>query len=137
MTSNGFNFASPMSDFEEVTIEKLGGRLTVRGTTLVRADTTYMQGHFPEFRILPGVFLIEAVRHVVAAAFRQSRPGIPEFFTIHSARFVAPVLPGDTVGVIATVEEAEGSSPFAVVAECVRSDGSTAAHIKADFRYGA
>jgi 3-hydroxyacyl-[acyl-carrier-protein] dehydratase len=60
-------------------------------------------GHFPEFAIMPGTFIIEAIGQSASLLFSHStgtglKPG--EFMAlaaVNDMRFLAPVLPGHTV----------------------------------------
>jgi len=66
---------------------------------LVRADDPYLEGHYPDFTIYPGVFVIESVTQTVHALVEQtweSRIEI-ELTAIKSVRFTSPVLVGDTL----------------------------------------
>lgn len=63
----------------------------VVGTAVVEPTEPLLAGHYPGFAILPGVCLVELAQRTVAAG----EPGALE--AVDSARFLAPVLPGDTV----------------------------------------
>jgi 3-hydroxyacyl-[acyl-carrier-protein] dehydratase len=60
-------------------------------------------GHFPEFAIMPGTFMIEAIGQSASILFSHStgkgmKPG--EFMAlaaVNDMRFLAPVLPGQTM----------------------------------------
>jgi 3-hydroxyacyl-[acyl-carrier-protein] dehydratase len=61
-------------------------------------------GHFPEFAIMPGTLIIEAIGQSASILFSHSTGGMgmkPREFMALSAvndmRFLAPVLPGDTM----------------------------------------
>lgn len=58
------------------------------------------QGHFPDQHIYPGVLLIESMAQVGAFVILldEKNKGKKAYFTkIKNARFLKPVLPGDTV----------------------------------------
>ncbi len=73
-------------------------------------------GHFPEFAIMPGTFIIEAIGQSASILFSQTtgkgmKPG--EFMAlaaVNDMRFLAPVLPGHTmtmeINVLKMVENA-------------------------------
>ena len=70
------------------------------GYKAVSANEPHFQGHFPEYAVMPGVLLIEAMAQTAGALVvyslgfaRESR--IVYFMTIEKARFRKPVRPGD------------------------------------------
>ncbi len=70
------------------------------GIKNVTANEPYFQGHFPGRPVMPGVLIIEAMAqtagvHVAATLGHDSAPKNVYFMTIESARFRAPVVPGD------------------------------------------
>lgn len=105
------------------------GALTVHTTLRVDADEPYQSAHFPELTILPGVFVIEAVRQAVALALGGRADAPPDITEVRSARFLAPVLAGDEVSLDATVVRDE-RGVLDVDAHCRRRDGLTAARVR-------
>ncbi len=69
------------------------------GIKNVTADEPFFQGHFPEFPVMPGVLIIEALAQVacILALKILKKEGHPSvFFTgIDAAKFRKPVVPGD------------------------------------------
>jgi 3-hydroxyacyl-[acyl-carrier-protein] dehydratase len=64
------------------------------------ADLDVFRGHFPEFPVLPGVLLVEAIAQlgaIVALATDAEEGDIPLFGGIDKARFRRAVRPGDVV----------------------------------------
>ena len=59
------------------------------------ADHPAYAGHFPGRPILPGVVLLDAALHALAA--RQGMPGIHGSAQLKSAKFLSPVLPGEAL----------------------------------------
>ena len=51
-------------------------------------------GHFPDFPIFPGIFIIEAV-HQAVIHYAVSYCGQVKIIEIRSVRFLSPVVPGD------------------------------------------
>lgn len=64
--------------------------VTVTAAVPVRATEPVLAGHYPGYPVLPGVCVVECA-HRVALADRAD----VELAAIESARFLAPVLPGD------------------------------------------
>lgn len=127
-------FAAPLRAIEEISVERAGDQLKLRATKVIDATDPYMSGHFPDFTIFPGIFIIESLRQAVASAFDQSGEMWPELRTLRSARFMAPLLPGDRMTLNATIGPVSERSSFAVEASCERSDGVVVAQLKAEFQ---
>jgi 3-hydroxymyristoyl/3-hydroxydecanoyl-(acyl carrier protein) dehydratase len=72
----------------------------------VRPDGPYQAGHYPDFPIFPGVFVVEAAREAVVAhaRARASSDGAPAatLRSVDSVRFAKPLRPGDVLVVDAT-----------------------------------
>ena len=72
------------------------------GIKLVSGNEPYFAGHFPDFPVMPGVLIVEALAQtasvLVAATIPDSTAGKLVFFTtVEKARFRQPVRPGDFV----------------------------------------
>jgi 3-hydroxyacyl-[acyl-carrier-protein] dehydratase len=130
------DFAAPMRAIDEVGSCPSDGATRIVATKAVLATDPYLPGHFPGFPIFPGVFLIECVLQAVAAVQATEggrRPGITE---LRSARFLAPLLPGDVVTIDASASDSGASEELDVDARCIRSDGVIAARIRLRLRGG-
>jgi 3-hydroxyacyl-[acyl-carrier-protein] dehydratase len=88
----------------------------------------FFQGHFPDFPVMPGVLIIEALAQTAALlTFSEVREenAIYYFAGIDGARFKKPVLPGDQLIMTAKLErERAGIYKFQVQATV---DGELAA----------
>lgn len=100
------------------------------GIKNVTCNEPFFQGHFPDFPVMPGVMIVEAMAQVAGILVLQ---GIPDrasklvlFASIDEAKFRRPVLPGDVLRIEmtmlkkkATVVKAQGVATVdgAVVAE--------------------
>jgi 3-hydroxyacyl-[acyl-carrier-protein] dehydratase len=70
------------------------------GTKNVTANEWYFQGHFPEYPVMPGVLIIEALAQVGAVALLslpENAGGLAFFAGIDKVRFKRQVRPGDTL----------------------------------------
>ena len=94
----------------------------------VTMNEPFFQGHFPDFPVMPGVLIIEALAQTAALlTFSEERPenAIYYFAGIDVARFKKPVLPGDQLIMTAKLERGRaGIYKFAVQATV---DGEIAA----------
>lgn len=83
-----------------VTEQGEGGQVVA--TAVIDPQEPLLAGHYPGFPIVPGVCLVEFAERAVVAARGGGRLG-----AIDSARFLAPVFPGDTVTVDARASDTE------------------------------
>lgn len=71
----------------------------------VTVSEPFFQGHFPDFPIMPGVLLVEAMAQTAALAYY--RPGDPKLnfmiAGVEKAKFRKPVTPGDQLEIHAKV----------------------------------
>ena len=72
------------------------------GIKMVSGNEPYFAGHFPDFPVMPGVLIVEALAQtasvMVAATIPDVTAGKLVFFTsVEKARFRQPVRPGDFV----------------------------------------
>ena len=73
---------------------------SAKGLTCVTADEPFFQGHFPGYRVMPGVLIIEALAQVGAAAIlteEKNKGKLALFGGIKNARFKRQVRPGDVL----------------------------------------
>jgi len=78
-----------------------------KGATGIKSVTMnewFFQGHFPDFPVMPGVLIIEAMAQTAAAFVVKSdnllsdgKEKITYFMSIEEAKFRKPVVPGDTL----------------------------------------
>ena len=100
----------------------------VKALKNVTMNEPFFQGHFPDFPVMPGVLIIEALAQTAALlTFSEERAedAIYYFAGIDGARFKKPVLPGDQLIMTAKLERGRaGIYKFAVQATV---DGEIAA----------
>jgi 3-hydroxyacyl-[acyl-carrier-protein] dehydratase len=71
------------------------------GHKAVGFNEPHFQGHFPEFSVMPGVLIIEALAQTAGAlivhSMALSKTPLVFFMGIDKARFRRPVVPGDVL----------------------------------------
>lgn len=122
----GLHYAAPLRAVDRVDVlDREPVRL--RAVKTVTAADPYMDGHFPGLTMLPAVFLLEALRQVVADAVPTGRP--PELLTVLSSRLLTPMLGGDEITLDVTLEPA--GDAWKATARCARGDGTAVARLSA------
>lgn len=124
-------FAAPLCAVDRYApADSAGGERRLVAHKVVSADDPYMAGHFPGLIMLPAVFLLEAVRQVVAADQAWSDvPGRVELLAVHSIRVRAPMREGDEIRLDVALRPT-GSGVRATV-HARRQDGIAVAELKA------
>jgi len=72
------------------------------GIKMVSGNEPYFAGHFPDFPVMPGVLIVEALAQTASVMVAPTIPGVTAgklvfFTTVEKARFRQPVRPGDVV----------------------------------------
>jgi 3-hydroxyacyl-[acyl-carrier-protein] dehydratase len=95
-------------------------RVSITALKNVTINEPFFQGHFPDFPVMPGVLIIEALAQTAALlTFSEAKAenAIYYFAGIDGARFKKPVLPGDQLIMTAVLErEKAGIYKFQVKA---------------------
>jgi 3-hydroxyacyl-[acyl-carrier-protein] dehydratase len=84
----------------------------IRGLKNVTANEPFFQGHFPEYKVMPGVLVVEAMAQVaglltmLSEFARRDGSQLVLFAGIDEARFKRQVVPGDTLTLEANLERA-------------------------------
>ena len=68
----------------------------------VSCNESYFVGHFPDFPVMPGVLIVEAIAQTASVMVAATTPDFTNeklvfFTTIEKARFRQPVRPGDLI----------------------------------------
>lgn len=125
-----FLFVDKVIEFEE------GKRIVC--VKNVSGNEPVFVGHFPDFAIMPGVLIIEAMAQASIILFRKSLPTQNNSDTVfllasvNNARFTKPVFPGDQLFVEISVEKIV--SKGAIVQAAVKVDEKAVA--KATLTFG-
>jgi len=84
------------------------------GLKNVTINEPHFQGHFPQFPIMPGVLIVEAMAQtsgalVVKTLGEKAKGKIVFFMSIESAKFRKPVVPGDALYIHVDVIKGRGA----------------------------
>ncbi|WP_239255175.1 3-hydroxyacyl-ACP dehydratase FabZ [Listeria ilorinensis] len=93
----------------------------------VSANEPFFNGHFPEYPVMPGVLIIEALAQTCGIAINQSEENqnkIGLFAGINNCRFKRQVIPGDQLKLEAEITRLRGALAKAQVKATV--DGEVA-----------
>ncbi len=115
---------------------------TIQAEKVVPVDLAIFQGHYPEYPLMPGVLLCEAVfqagavliaelmgRETQAGGNRNgSKESVPVLTRILGAKFKREVRPGDTLEISATLVERMG--PAWLLKGKVRVGGKVAVQVE-------
>jgi beta-hydroxyacyl-ACP dehydratase FabZ len=84
------------------------------GIKNVTANEPFFQGHFPDYPVMPGVLILEALAQAGAVMMLEGvedpATKVPLFAGIDGARFRRPVVPGDQLRLELTVLKQRGTS---------------------------
>ena len=72
------------------------------GIKMVSGNEPYFAGHFPDFPVMPGVLIVEALAQTASVMVAVTVPDLTKdklvfFTTVEKAKFRQPVRPGDCV----------------------------------------
>ncbi len=82
-----------------------------KGIRNVNAGESYFKGHFPDYPVMPGVLVVEALAQVGAVAIlslEQNKGKIAFFAGIDGFRFRRQVVPGDRLALEVEIIKAKG-----------------------------
>ncbi|MGX9725901.1 MAG: 3-hydroxyacyl-ACP dehydratase FabZ family protein [Candidatus Electronema sp. VV] len=106
----------------------------IKAETTVSAELDIFKGHYPEYPIMPGVLLCEAVFQagalLIAETLRgkQELKGVPVLTRILGAKFKREVRPGDVIEIAASLKEQVGPAWF--LKGSVQVHGKTAVQVE-------
>ena len=107
---------------------------SARGIKCVTANEPFFQGHFPGFKVMPGVLLLEALAQVGAVAIlsqAENRGKLALFGGIKNAHFKRQVRPGDVLEL--SCELTGGRGPIGFGTAAAKVGGKTACKAELTF----
>ncbi|MDP2182873.1 MAG: 3-hydroxyacyl-ACP dehydratase FabZ [Actinomycetota bacterium] len=81
----------------------------------VREDAFWVPGHFPDYAVMPGVLVVEAMAQVGAVALlslAENRGKLAFFGGIDGVRFKRQVVPGETLRMVVEITKRRGPIGF-------------------------
>ena len=86
---------------------------SIVGIKNVTANEPFFTGHFPDFPVMPGVLIVEAMAQVAGVLVLKSIPDrhskLVLLASVEEAKFRRPVVPGDQLRIEMTVTRAKAS----------------------------
>ena len=104
------------------------------GRKCVTVNEPFFQGHFPQYHVMPGVLILEALAQVGAVAIlseEENRGKIALFGGVKNARFKRQVRPGDVLELRCELTNRRGPVGFGVAEAKV--DGQLACRAELTF----
>lgn len=105
---------------------------TIIAYKYVTGDEAFFQGHFPEYPVMPGVLIIEAMAQAMAVLLLgrpENRGKLGFFGGMDKVRFKRKVVPGDTLRLEVTVNKLRSGIGFATGKAYVGSELAAGAEI--------
>jgi 3-hydroxyacyl-[acyl-carrier-protein] dehydratase len=105
---------------------------TIRAEKTLSPDLALFKGHYPDYPLMPGVLLCEAVFQagalLIGEMIKGEITGVPVLTRILGARFKREVRPGDTIEIRAAFKEKLGPAWF--LKGSVRVHGKVAVQVE-------
>ena len=108
-----------------------------KGIKCVTVNEPFFQGHFPQYHVMPGVLILEALAQVAGIAvlsLEENRGKLGFFGGIKNARFRRQVVPGDVLELECTIIKQKG--PVAVAEAVAKVEGKVAVNAELTLALG-
>lgn len=100
----------PFLFIDEITELETG--IKAVGIKQIKEDEYFFKGHFPDYPVVPGVIIVEALAQVGAVAIlslKENKGKLAFFAGIDKFRFKKQVLPGDKLKLEVEITKSKGS----------------------------
>jgi 3-hydroxyacyl-[acyl-carrier-protein] dehydratase len=113
------DYAAPLVAIDQVLeVDEQG----IRTAKVIAGNEPFFVGHYPEYPIFPGVFILEAV-HQATREYTTQQLGTSvraRVAQVRSIRFLSPLRPGDRLEITCRCTLAPDRSELLVDADCQR-----------------
>lgn len=120
----------PMLLVDKIVELEVGKRAV--GLKGVTANEPFFQGHFPDYHVMPGVLIIEALAQVGAVALlseEKFKGKIALFAGIKNAKFRRQVIPGDTLRLECELTRIKGPIGIGIATAYVEDEVAASAEL--------
>ena len=104
---------------------ELDSGVSAVGELDVRDDMFWVPGHFPEYAVMPGVLMVEALAQCGAVALLslpENRGKLAFFAGIDKVRFKRQVVPGETLRLECVISKTRGGIGFGTAKASVHGE---------------
>jgi 3-hydroxyacyl-[acyl-carrier-protein] dehydratase len=110
----------------------------VAGVKHIHSGDPYLEGHYPDFIIYPGVFILESACRLIEEYARNAvrEDAVAELVGVRSMRFLLPLRPGDTLHVHGAVAK-DGGGGLRAKVTCRNGKAEKVAQLTLDLRIGS
>lgn len=118
-------------------VEEIVEGVSAKGYKNVTANEQFFQGHYPEFPIMPGVLILEALAQLGAVAIlskEENKGKTPLFAGANKVRWKKQVTPGDKLDLYVEIIKMKG--PIGVGKAIATVDGKKACEAEIMFAIG-
>jgi 3-hydroxyacyl-[acyl-carrier-protein] dehydratase len=128
------DYAAPLVAIDQILhVDQQG----IRTAKVIAGNEPFFIGHYPEYPIFPGIFILEAVHQATQEYTTQQLSASirARLAQVRSIRFLSPLRPGDRLEISCRCTVATDGSELLVDADCQRAEVSPVAVALIKLRY--